>query len=288
MGLQRSPQKNQNPHASSEHSQKATSAQSSKTESSSDLSANGSPMDAILNAIQLNAQQQQENFDIIQQDLKSLLTTQNSILSRLDKIESDSKTMVEKQSHLEGSLDELKCKVDEDVQHLNQKIESEVKTIQADLQEEILKMRKLSNLLIFGISEDAAGNQLLAELMQIISPTTNLANIRQERVGNNESKKPRPLRLKLSTQHERDLALKNKSKLKGNEKFAKVSIQKDLTKNQRLALRSPVVTRSSQSQRGKGVKRKSDEDTTEGGTAKADKIPKSSAEPSDMEVESPA
>ncbi len=43
---------------------------------------------------------------------------------------------------------------------------------------------------------------------------------------------PRPLRITLNSQSEKELALNNCKKLKGMEKFAKISVRPDLTKQQ--------------------------------------------------------
>lgn len=133
------------------------------------------------------------------------------------------------------------------------------------LNEEILRLRKISNLILMGVPETDEGINCAKRLIQQVLPKSHshieIENIRIGKVAP-DKKNPRPLRIQLSNPLEKKTALKNCFKLAGINEFKGISVRPDLTRlQQETARRTPVRTRSS-------TKRKQDEAFQEGSQAK--------------------
>lgn len=149
--------------------------------------------------------------------IQHIQNTQQDLISRLDRFEKEKVVLTENQVKLQQDVDQFKEEVAIDINSVNER-----------LTEEVRRLRKLTNLVISGIPENQDGIGLAGELMKIILPGTNL-NITDDRIGKPNSIGPRLLRIRLNSQVERDTAIRNCRKLKGVDKFTKVSVRKDLT-----------------------------------------------------------
>jgi predicted phage tail protein len=190
--------------------------------------------------------QMMTQFDIknqaIMTQLDEIRNNQKEIVTRLDKIEKDKDAMMENQEKMKETLFNFQQNVAEDMNHINSK-----------LNEEIVKLRKINNLIIMGVPENDGGLALIKKLLEIILPEQhNNITILNKRLGRDPvNGKPRPLRITLNSQSEKELALNNCKKLKGMEEFAKISVRPDLTKQQQhdRAARTPIQTRATTKKR---------------------------------------
>jgi hypothetical protein len=181
-------------------------------------------------------------FDHVATQFDEIRNNQKEIVTRLDKIEKDKDAMMENQEKMKETLFNFQQNVAEDMNHINSK-----------LNEEIVKLRKINNLIIMGVPENDGGLALIKKLLEIILPEQhNNITILNKRLGRDPvNGKPRPLRITLNSQSEKELALNNCKKLKGMEEFAKISVRPDLTKQQQhdRAARTPIQTRATTKKR---------------------------------------
>lgn len=179
-------------------------------------------------------------FESVTSQLKDIQAGQASIISRLDKMEIENEKLKKSHEAIKSDLSTFKAQVGNDFNFISDKIEEEVR-----------KIRKMCNIIIMGISEDDEGNNILIKLLEVISPGKYSELNLNERLGELKQGTNRPVRIRFSTQMERDSAMKNCKQLKNHPEFAKVSVRKDLTKyqQQQQKTRSPVVTRGSISKR---------------------------------------
>lgn len=110
----------------------------------------------------------------------------------------------------------------------------ELTSCQTDLKEELDKIRKASNLMMFGVDETEGGMMIAGSLLRLLLPhrTDNYVMYRQNTKSTN---KPRPLKVLLNNPGERSLALTNKKLMKGIAEYKAISVQPDRTKIQRTA-----------------------------------------------------
>lgn len=135
------------------------------------------------------------------------------------------------------------------------------------MDEEIRKMRKISNIIIYGISETDEGLEIVKKILSVILPKTHYSiNIVNDRLGPEILSQNRPLRIQLNSPLEKRTALQNCKKLAGIDEFKGISVSPDLTKQQQqtrrvarqqqLSRKTPVRTRSHAS--NERIKRKNE------------------------------
>lgn len=123
----------------------------------------------------------------------------------------------------------------------NEEMRNTIADIKKDIVEERRRISKQNNLVVFGINEDEAGEALLKELMEIVTPGEQKVDF--ERFGETGKERPRALRLYLRNIAMKRMLLGNLKKLKGLEHFRRVSVQQDLTVEQ-IKMRSPYQMRT--------------------------------------------
>lgn len=193
--------------------------------------------------------------------LDELKKSNNDILERLDKVEKEKDELKSNHSVIQEQVKTLRTDMG---QHLDQ--------LDGKIDEEINRLRRINNIIVMGLPEGEDGVRLAEELMQIILPNSTI-EIKDERLGRDlNAEKPRPMRIRLSNEVEKQTALNNCKKLKGLHNFNKVSVKKDLTKMQQvLQKRTPVQTRA------RVAKRKNQQMEGENPTTIPTKIIKSTA-----------
>lgn len=148
-------------------------------------------------------------------------------------------------------LEEDNAQIRNDHSSIKEEIATIRKEMENSLHEEILKMKKLSCLIIKGVPETPDGIVLVSKLLQIILPDSHQhIVIPNRRVGEIAEGKMRPLRIQLNNHLQQKTALKNCKKLAGLEEFKGISVCPDLTKQQQRQRKiydrreSPIGTRS--------------------------------------------
>jgi hypothetical protein len=120
------------------------------------------------------------------------------------------------------------------------------------MREEQLKIMKQCYLIFMGIPEDNSATDTVEKILNILLPGSK-RTIADNRLGHPDtSKKPRPMRVTMSSLDERRLALRNCKKLKDHPEYKKISVKPDLTRRQ-IALQAQKKNQPSTSQ---GSKRK--------------------------------
>lgn len=176
-----------------------------------------------------------DEFKEVKQNQEQFQATQKIIIDRLGKIEASNAQLEAKHDNLTKSV---------------QDVEQDVAKLKEDVAEEMRKIKKANNLILFGVPETEEGKKLAVKLIQIISPTTSSSLARYERLGNPPQlanpTKPRPLRIRLLGHGEREAAIRNCHLLKGNKEMAGISVERDLTRAEQMRKkqRSPIQTRS--------------------------------------------
>lgn len=201
------------------------------------------------------------NFKQTNTNILDIQSTQRNILDRLDKMEKEKEEMSKNHASLSKSVSEVRKDVAQVVDGLQE--------VHERLAEEISRVRKMTNIVLFGLPEDDAGRILAQELMQILLPSSHQhITSYDERLGavNPTLNRPRPLRIRLSSATEKSAALSNCRKLKGLNQFKGISVKQDMTKFQQQsskARRTPVRTRSTSRR-----KRSLDDETDDGPLSK--------------------
>jgi hypothetical protein len=182
-------------------------------------------------------------------------------------------TMMGRMGELEKAIVESNFKIhllENDVSGIRREIDdvkSSVTTSLADLEEKMreeqLKIMKQCNLIFMGIPEDNSATDSVEKILNILIPGSKRI-IADNRLGHpGTSKKPRPMRVTMSSLDERRLALRNCKKLKDHPEYKKISVKPDLTRRQ-IAIQAQKKNQPSTSQ---GSKRK----LTENSAAKSTK-----------------
>lgn len=110
----------------------------------------------------------------------------------------------------------------------------EALTAQEDnFKEEMDKMRRASNLILFGVQESQEGMQLAESLLRLLLPHNPGPYVMTRHGEISDKKAPRPLRVHLNNSGERGIALSNKRLLKGKQQYKSISVNADRTKRQR-------------------------------------------------------
>lgn len=169
--------------------------------------------------------------------------------------------MHEKMDSYQAEIKDLRNKV-ENVENsqaaLNEKISAveksaavkkDVAECEDRLKEEIDRIRRSSNLILFGVQETEEGILLAERVLKLLLPDhTGKFLMRRYGVPPSDDSKTRPLQVCLNSAAERSFALSNKKLLKGKDEFARINVQADRTKKQRMEKPPPppktIVTRS--------------------------------------------
>jgi hypothetical protein len=151
-------------------------------------------------------------------------------------------TMMGRMGELEKAIVESNFKIhllENDVSGIRREIDdvkSSVITSLTDLEEKMreeqLKIMKQCNLIFMGIPEDNSATDTVEKILTILLPGSKRI-IADNRLGHPDtSKKPRPMRVTMSSLDERRLALRNCKKLKDHPEYKKISVKPDLTRRQ--------------------------------------------------------
>ncbi len=158
--------------------------------------------------------------------------------------------MNERLSGLEGKLSTVENRVatleeNEIMKCSKEDLQNAVTSLQVDLIEMRQRSMRHNNRVVFGIEENEKGILLLENLLAILLPGDR-AKVDFERIGKQRDDKHRPIRLYLANGFVTRRLCSNLSKLKGLEEFSKVSVDKDLTKQEQEVKKSkgPYFTRS--------------------------------------------
>jgi len=157
--------------------------------------------------------------------------------------------------HEKRRLDENDSKIMKSVEKIEEKLQG-FSQLKDDLAEETNKIRKLTNLIVFGIPEKSDANRIIEQLLQLVLPAITYSPP-YHRLGKEITEdKPRPIKITLNCLNEVNAALGNGKLLKGKSEFQGIYIQKDLTKRQqdirklnREARQTPPITRARASKR---------------------------------------
>lgn len=179
----------------------------------------------------------------------------------LREIMNSMKSMHEKMDSYKEEIQDLRNKVvnvEKNQIALNDRISSvkesaaekqDVVACEERLKEEMDRIRRSSNLIMFGVQETENGILLAEKVLKVLLPEhQGKFLMRRYGVPPTDNQKTRPLQVCLNSAAERSFALSNKKLLKGIDEYAKISVQADRTKKQRLEKPPPpaktVVTRS--------------------------------------------
>lgn len=126
----------------------------------------------------------------------------------------------------------------------NTKIENMYKSLEesmpSKIREEILKDRKRSNLMVFGLAHtEYQLNQLISDLLEFLTPGCQIPTITKL---NNEEKSP--VRLEFKDVKERNAVLNKAANLRSSDKFKTVFITPDLTLQQRKVRKECIELKS--------------------------------------------
>jgi len=124
-------------------------------------------------------------------------------------------------------------KLQEQMNEIRRETTSSIDLLERNFKEHNLRLMNKSNLVLIGIPETDAGLDTAKKLMEIIMPekTPVITNYRLGKM--NPKKPPRPLRVTLSNEIERGIALGNCHKLKNLTQFAGISVKPQMTRTQR-------------------------------------------------------
>jgi len=192
--------------------------------------------------------------------LAAIHNTRSDMNMKLDLLAHRIEVMECTTNRLKNAIDEFGLKHVEMEAKIAENTEScdELRGEISALKETTDRMWRKNNLVVFGIPENEESENLINDFMGIILPACSTA--RFERIGKENEKIDRPVRIHLSTFLDKKSALSNCQKLKGMDKFKKISVRPDLTKEQINQRKTPVRTRS-QAHSSESTKHKSNKVT---------------------------
>jgi len=160
-----------------------------------------------------------DNHRETKEELRNILSRIDGLESRVDDYGLRVETLEELQDHVVTKDD----------------LQKTVAQLKEEMLEERYRIIKRNNLIVFGLSENRTGEELLRKLLNILSPDGE-HGIEVERVGESGvNDKARPVRLLLPNAIVKRRMMKNLKNLKPYEEFKKVQVVQDLTRNQQKA-----------------------------------------------------
>ncbi len=173
---------------------------------------------------------QQSSGSSIERTLLELKQSMDSMHNKFDTFRQELSAVQDKVRDLENGQVELAGKVS--VLETTSATKDELSACQLDVKEELDRIRRASNLMIFGVEETEDGMRIADAVLRLLLPhrQDHFVMIRQITKASN---KPRPLMVLLNNQGERTMALSNKKMLKGKPEYKAISVQPDRTKIQR-------------------------------------------------------
>lgn len=157
--------------------------------------------------------------------LRELMDSMTQMHNKMDSFKTEMTGLANKVQALEESNE----KMDSRVSSLESKANN-----QSNVKEELERMKRASNLMLFGVPETEDGVALAENLLRLLLPShVGPFLMRRQESKANASKRPGPLKVMLSNYEERRIALSNKTKLNGMDCYRGISVQPDRTKQQR-------------------------------------------------------
>ncbi|OXA45860.1 hypothetical protein Fcan01_19011 [Folsomia candida] len=153
------------------------------------------------------------------------------------------KKLVDKVARIEKRQDDL----EEKVEMLAADIHIEFSSVREEIQEHKRIIIRMSNIVMMGVPETSAGLQVAKDIVKIIAPSF-CGAIVDNRIGDSNVRKPRPLRISFHSVAEKNAALSMCKKLAGLEAYSSISVRKDLTKQEQVEWRVKVDARKVQNQ----------------------------------------
>jgi len=202
-------------------------------------------------------------------------TNYASLDLKVDSICKDIRTLQDGQKTLERRASGLEDSVKTQLENHEKlvKITSDLEATVSDLREEQDRIRRMNNVILFGIPKTKEGLVTAKNVMKVLLPEKEVT-IDNSRVGAPNPTNTRPLRIALNNTVEVRTTMRNSSKLKTNRLYDGVYVKKDLTKNQQNERR--MVTRSQT--HSTGSNKRALELSPTGSQAHASKIQRTSAE----------
>lgn len=163
----------------------------------------------------------------------------------------------DKVERVEKRQDVLEKKVDA----MESGVKQDLLSLREEIHEQKRRILRMSNIVMMGVPETAAGLQAAKQILSVIAPARN-HTLHDTRIGDPNGRKPRPLRIVFPSAAEKSAALNNRKLLAGREEFRSISVRKDLTHKEQEEWKAKVASRSSNGGRKTraSLKRKSDQE----------------------------
>jgi len=180
----------------------------------------------------------ERKLDMIWNEVTKTNSLMEGYLKRLEDIENKCEDLNKRVCEIENEEYATTTEVQQKIKQSSSEIAQEIK-------EQCDRVRRENNIILMGITESDQSTAIIDKLLSLI--VSNPSHILlKERIGkfSSSQKYPRPVRVVLPSSLIKQATLRNCKILKGIPEFAKVSVQKDLTKIQQLERASPAETRS--------------------------------------------
>lgn len=179
---------------------------------------------------------------------KSLMTMVGGVLDKkLDQFQGlileEMRKLVDKVASIEQRQDDLEKKVE----MLTAGIHNEFSAVREEIQEQKRRIIRMPNIVMMGVPETSEGLQCAKDIIKIIAPHFS-GEVADNRIGDPNGRKPRPLRISFHSATEKNAALAMCRKLAGMEKYSSISVRKDLTKQEQVEWRAKSDARRVQNQ----------------------------------------
>ncbi|OXA44848.1 hypothetical protein Fcan01_20597 [Folsomia candida] len=167
----------------------------------------------------------------------NILKHQETLSKQLSDVVKDLGAWREKMEGEISSLKEGQTTMEARIIGVEEKLlrESIKDTLLQEVREEFVEQKqrliRMCNIILMGVPESTEGLNVAAQLMKVIVPEW-VGPLHDNRIGDPEGRKPRPIRINLSTVQQKTQALKNCSMLKDRTEFKTISVRKDLTRQE--------------------------------------------------------
>jgi len=187
-----------------------------------------------------HAKEDQINPSSLSDDIKELKTFMTNYVTgkidylyqKMEQFHQFLTTIAEQQVILDKRIKVLECP-DNFNQPEDKQLRHQMTILKEKIEEDIDKVKRDNNLVLMNIPETIEGLKTAENLMKTLLPDQNTV-VRDNRIGhiNQNSHRPRPLRIYLSCKSKQKLALLNCFKMKNIPEFYQISVCKDLTKTE--------------------------------------------------------
>lgn len=177
-----------------------------------------------------NSIKQQVGGSSMESILGELKQSMDSMHTKFDNFSQQLKEVQDKVRNLEDGQVDLAGKVS--VLETTSATKMELSASQAELKEELERIRRASNVMMFGVEETEDGMRLADAVLRLILPHRTDHFVMHRQITKSTAK-PRPLKVLLNNPGERNMALSNRKLMKGIPEYKSISVQPDRTKIQR-------------------------------------------------------